>query len=37
LFWATVIIVLGALVGDYLGIMNYISRLWFWLGNQGLS
>jgi nitric oxide reductase subunit B len=37
LFWATVIIVVGALVGDYLGIMGYIARLWFWFGNQGLS
>ena len=37
LFWATVIIVVGALVGDYLGIMGYIGRAWFWFGNQGLS
>ncbi len=37
LFWATLIIVVGALVGDYLGIMGYISRDWFWFGNQGLS
>jgi nitric oxide reductase subunit B len=37
LFWVTVIVVVGALIGDYLGIMNHISRLWFWLGNQGLS
>ena len=37
LFWATVIIVVGALVGDYLGIMGYIGENWFWFGNQGLS
>ncbi|HEX5455214.1 MAG TPA: cbb3-type cytochrome c oxidase subunit I [Stellaceae bacterium] len=37
LFWATVVIVAGALIGDYLGIMGYIGRLWFWFGNQGLS
>src|SRR6185437_15445998 len=37
LFWATVIVVAGALVGGYLGIMGYISRGWFWFGNQGLS
>src|SRR6185437_12815558 len=37
LFWATVIVVVGALVGDYLGIMGIISRDWFWFGNQGLS
>jgi nitric oxide reductase subunit B len=37
LFWATVIVVLGALGGDYLGIMGEIGRGWFWFGNQGLS
>ncbi|HEY1259223.1 MAG TPA: cbb3-type cytochrome c oxidase subunit I [Stellaceae bacterium] len=37
LFWATVIIVAGALIGDYLGIMGIIKRGWFWFGNQGLS
>lgn len=37
LFWATVIVVVGALVGDYLGIMGDIGRDWFWFGNQGLS
>jgi nitric oxide reductase subunit B len=37
LFWATVIIVVGALVGDYLGIMGVIKGGWFWFGNQGLS
>jgi nitric oxide reductase subunit B len=37
LFWATVIIVVGALVGDYLGIMGIIGKAWFWFGNQGLS
>jgi nitric oxide reductase subunit B len=37
LFWATVVIVVGALVGDYLGIMGIIKHDWFWFGNQGLS
>jgi nitric oxide reductase subunit B len=37
LFWATVIIVAGTLIGDYLGIMGYIGHDWFWFGNQGLS
>jgi nitric oxide reductase subunit B len=37
LFWATVVIVAGALIGDWLGIMGYIDRGWFWFGNQGLS
>jgi len=37
LFWATVIVVVGALTGDYLGIMGYIGQGWFWFGNQGLS
>ncbi|HSU04416.1 MAG TPA: cbb3-type cytochrome c oxidase subunit I, partial [Acetobacteraceae bacterium] len=37
LFWVTLAIVVGALLGDWLGIMGYIQRGWFWIGNQGLS
>ncbi len=37
LFWVTLLVVAGALVGDYLGIMGVINRDWFWFGNQGLS
>ena len=37
LFWVTLFIVVGALVGNYLGIMGYIRESWFWFGNQGLS
>ncbi len=37
LFWATVIIVAGAVIGNYLGIMGVIGKGWFWFGNQGLS
>ena len=37
LFWATVLIVAGALIGNYYGIMGAIDRGWFWFGNQGLS
>ncbi|HEU0155884.1 MAG TPA: cbb3-type cytochrome c oxidase subunit I [Stellaceae bacterium] len=37
LFWATIVIVAGALIGDYLGIMGVIRKAWFWFGNQGLS
>lgn len=37
LFWVTVTIVVGALIGNYLCIMGYIDDLWFWFGNQGLS
>jgi nitric oxide reductase subunit B len=37
LFWVTLLIVVGALVGNYLGIMGYIQKGWFWFGNQGLS
>jgi nitric oxide reductase subunit B len=37
LFWVTVAIVVGALAGNYFGIMGYIDRGWFWFGNQGLS
>ena len=33
----TVIIVAGALIGDWLGIMGYMQYAWFWFGNQGLS
>jgi nitric oxide reductase subunit B len=37
LFWVTLLVVAGALVGDYLGIMGVINKGWFWFGNQGLS
>ena len=37
LFWVTVAIVAGAVIGDYLGIMGVIKRGWFWVGNLGLS
>jgi nitric oxide reductase subunit B len=37
LFWVTLLIVAGALIGNWLGIMGYIDRSWFWFGNQGLS
>lgn len=37
LFWVTVTIVGGALLGNYLGLMGYIQKYWFWFGNQGLS
>ncbi|MDE1918889.1 MAG: cbb3-type cytochrome c oxidase subunit I [Sphingomonadales bacterium] len=37
LFWVTLAVVAGALIGDYLGIMGVIDQSWFWFGNQGLS
>ena len=37
LFWVTLLIVAGALIGNWLGIMGYIDTGWFWFGNQGLS
>lgn len=37
LFWVTLFIVAGALIGNYLGIMGHIDKNWFWFGNQGLS
>jgi nitric oxide reductase subunit B len=37
LFWATLVIVAGALIGNWLGVMGYIQTGWFWFGNQGLS
>jgi nitric oxide reductase subunit B len=37
LFWVTLFIVVGALAGNYLGVMGYIQEGWFWFGSQGLS
>ena len=37
LFWVTLAVVAGALLGNYLGIMGVITTGWFWFGNQGLS
>jgi nitric oxide reductase subunit B len=38
LFYVTLMIVAGALIGDWLGIMGHMSdQTWFWFGNQGLS
>lgn len=39
LFWATILVVAGGLIGDYLGIQNLLGEgdTWFWVGNQGLS
>ncbi|AWN17139.1 Nitric-oxide reductase, quinol-dependent [Salinisphaera sp. LB1] len=33
----TLLVVAGALVGDYMGVMGYIQKGWFWIGNQGLA
>ena len=37
LFYVTLAVVAGALVGDYFGVMGWIGNGWFWFGNQGLS
>jgi len=37
IFWVLVVIIVGALLGNYLGIMGVIGQHWFWFGNQGLS
>ncbi len=37
LFYAALVVVAGALIGNYLGIMGVIDAGWFWFGNQGLS
>jgi nitric oxide reductase subunit B len=37
LFYASLVVVAGALAGNYLGIMGVIDTGWFWFGNQGLS
>jgi nitric oxide reductase subunit B len=35
LFVALVIIVVGSLAGEYLGVRQLMGKLWFWFGNQG--
>lgn len=35
LFVALAILVFGSLLGEYLGVKGLMSKLWFWLGNQG--
>ncbi len=35
LFVALVAVVLGSLLGEYLGLNNLLGNLWFWLGHQG--
>lgn len=37
LFWVTLVVVVAALAGNYLGILGIIDQGWFWFGNQGLS
>ena len=37
IFWVLVVIVGGALLGNYLCVMGVINKHWFWFGNQGLS
>lgn len=37
LFWVTLFVVAGGLIGNYLGNINVIDKNWFWFGNQGLS
>jgi len=35
LFWAVVIVALGSLLGEMLGIFQLLGKAWFWFGNQG--
>ncbi len=35
LFIALAILVVGSLLGEYLGVKDLLKKLWFWLGNQG--
>ena len=35
LFGALLVVVVGSLLGEWLGINNLLGNLWFWLGNQG--
>jgi nitric oxide reductase subunit B len=35
LFIALLILAVGSLLGEYLGVKGLLQKLWFWLGNQG--
>ena len=35
LFIALTVLVVGSLLGEYLGVIGALKGLWFWLGNQG--
>ena len=35
LFTAMVVVVVGGLLGEWAGLLQWLPRLWFWLGNQG--
>ncbi|WP_300673539.1 cbb3-type cytochrome c oxidase subunit I [Desulfoluna sp.] len=35
LFFAVVVVAVGSLVGEVLGIKGYLGDVWFWLGHQG--
>lgn len=35
LFWAVVVVAVGSLAGEWLGIKGYLGKLWFYLGSQG--
>src|SRR3989344_243871 len=37
LFWVSMLIVVGVVVGNYCGLMGGMKKTWFWFGNQGLS
>ena len=35
LFAAMVLVIVGSLLGEWAGLLHWLPRLWFWLGNQG--
>ena len=35
LFWALVLLVFGSLIGEYLGVEQFLGSLWSWFGHQG--
>ncbi|MEI9479877.1 MAG: cbb3-type cytochrome c oxidase subunit I, partial [Deltaproteobacteria bacterium] len=35
LFFAVVIVALGSLLGEFLGVYQLLGKLWFWFGHQG--
>jgi nitric oxide reductase subunit B len=34
-FAAMVLVIVGSLLGEWAGLLHWLPRLWFWLGNQG--
>lgn len=35
LFWALVVVVIGSMLGEWLGVNGYLGNQWFLFGHQG--